>query len=65
MIDVGTSCLSVAKAIPAHFAGRVVTCSIPAAAELSDRSDVEVHVVGGRLRQGDVALSNRPSARVP
>lgn len=58
MIDVGTSCLSVAKAIPSHFTGRVVTCSLLAAMELSDRVDVEVLVVGGRLRPGDLAVSN-------
>ena len=58
MIDVGTSCLSVAKAIPENFTGRVVTCSLLAAMELSDRIDVEVLVVGGRLRSGDLAVSN-------
>jgi DeoR family transcriptional regulator, fructose operon transcriptional repressor len=58
MIDVGTSCLSVAKAIPADFTGRVVTCSLLAAMELADRVDVEVLVAGGRLRSGDLAVSN-------
>jgi DeoR family fructose operon transcriptional repressor len=58
MIDVGTSCLNVAKALPETFTGRVVTCSLLAAMELSDRVDIEIIVVGGRLRSGDLAVSN-------
>lgn len=58
MIDVGTSCLSVARAIPEDFRGRIVTCALSIAIELADRPDVEVLVSGGRLRPGDLALSN-------
>lgn len=58
MLDVGTSCLSVARAIPEDFRGRIVTCSLPVAIELADRPDVEVLVSGGRLRPGDLSLSN-------
>lgn len=58
MIDVGTTCVEVAKAIPKDFRGRVVTCNLLAAIELADRPHVEVHVSGGQLRPGDMTLSN-------
>lgn len=58
MIDIGTSCLNVARAIPVDFRGRIVTCSLPVAIELADRADVEILVSGGRLRPDDLALSN-------
>jgi DeoR/GlpR family transcriptional regulator of sugar metabolism len=57
-IDVGTTAVCVARAIPQDFSGVVATCSLLVAAELADRSNVEVLVSGGRLRRGDLALSN-------
>jgi DeoR family fructose operon transcriptional repressor len=58
MIDVGTTALAVARAIPASWTGTVATCSLLVAVELGNRPDVEVLVCGGRVRAGDLTLSN-------
>ncbi|MFI6513229.1 DeoR/GlpR family DNA-binding transcription regulator [Streptosporangium sp. NPDC050855] len=58
VIDVGTTAVQVARALPLDFSGIVATCSLLVAAELSERPGVEVLVCGGRLRAGDLALSN-------
>lgn len=58
IIDVGTTALQVARSLPYEFAGVVATCSLLAAVELADRPNLEVLVSGGRLRSGDLALSN-------
>jgi DeoR family fructose operon transcriptional repressor len=58
ILDVGTTALEVARALPADFTGTVATCSLPVAAELASRRSVEVLVSGGRLRSGDLSLSN-------
>ncbi|MBB4918473.1 DeoR/GlpR family DNA-binding transcription regulator [Streptosporangium saharense] len=58
VIDVGTTAVEVARALPLDFAGTVATCSLLVAAELSERPGVELLVSGGRLRSGDLALSN-------
>jgi Transcriptional regulators of sugar metabolism len=58
VIDVGTTAVQVARALPADFTGTVATCSLLAAAELAERPGVEVLVCGGRLRGGDLAVSN-------
>ena len=58
VIDVGTTAVQVARALPLDFSGTVATCSLLVAAELSERPGVEVLVCGGRLRGGDLALSN-------
>ena len=58
IIDVGTTALAVAKALPRSFTGTVATCSLLAAAELAGRSGVEVLASGGRVRAGDLACSN-------
>jgi DeoR/GlpR family transcriptional regulator of sugar metabolism len=58
MIDVGTTALQVARAFPEDFHGVVATCSMLAAAELANRSGIDLLVSGGRLRAGDLALSN-------
>lgn len=63
MIDVGTSCVQLAKALAGRFSGTVVTCSIPAAVELSGNPEVEVVLSGGRLRSGDLSLSNHLTTR--
>jgi DeoR/GlpR family transcriptional regulator of sugar metabolism len=57
VFDVGTSVLEVARRVPPTWSGRVLTNSLPAAAELSTRAGVEVLVSGGRLRAGDQALA--------
>lgn len=58
IIDVGTTALEVARAIPADYRGTVATPSLHVAAELAGRPGVTVLVPGGRLRSGDLALSN-------
>ncbi|WP_372444733.1 DeoR/GlpR family DNA-binding transcription regulator [Microbispora corallina] len=58
VIDVGTTAVHAARALPASFRGVVATCSLLVAAELAGRPGVEVLVSGGRVRQGDLAVSN-------
>jgi DeoR/GlpR family transcriptional regulator of sugar metabolism len=58
MIDVGTTALALARAIPSTWTGTVVTCSLLVAVELGNRDDIEVLVCGGRVRRGDLTLSN-------
>lgn len=62
VLDVGTSVLEAARAVPLTWSGRVLTNSLPVAAELSSRPGVEVLVSGGRLRAGDQALSGPHTA---
>ena len=57
VIYVGTTALEVARALPASFRGRVLTNSVPAAMELSARSDVELLMCGGQVRAGDGACA--------
>ena len=57
VIDVGTTALEVARALPAAFRGRVLTNSVPAALELSARDQVEIMLCGGQVRPGDAACS--------
>ncbi|MER5439710.1 DeoR/GlpR family DNA-binding transcription regulator [Streptomyces sp. NPDC002790] len=58
VIDVGTTALEVARALPADHVGVIATPSLLVAAEVSTRPRVEVLVSGGRLRPGDLACSN-------
>ena len=58
VLDVGTTVLACARALPDSFRGTVATCSLLAAAALADRPGVEVLVAGGRVRAGDLALAN-------
>jgi len=55
IIDIGTTALEVARALPADFRGRVLTNSVPVAMELSARDQVELLLSGGQVRQGDAA----------
>src|SRR5262249_58907796 len=61
VIDVGTTALEVARALPAGFRGRVLTSSVPAAMELSARSDVELLLCGGQVRAGDGPCPGAPA----
>src|SRR5215212_8368902 len=45
------------RALAETWRGRVLTCSIPVAVELAGRPRTEVLLSGGRLRDGDLALS--------
>jgi DeoR/GlpR family transcriptional regulator of sugar metabolism len=58
VIDIGTTAVAVAQAIPRSFTGTVVTPSLPVAVELADRAGVEVLLAGGRVRPGDLACSS-------
>jgi len=57
VLDVGTTALEVARALPHSWHGRVLTCSVPVAVELAGRPRTEVLLSGGRVRDGDLALS--------
>ena len=57
VIDVGTTALEVARALPSAFRGRVLTNSVPVAMALADREEIEIQLSGGQLRHGDAACS--------
>src|SRR5262249_45991344 len=57
VIDIGTTALEVARALPASFEGRVLTNSVPVAMELSGRREVELLLCGGQVRPGDGACA--------
>jgi DeoR family fructose operon transcriptional repressor len=57
VIDVGTTALEVARALPATFRGRVLTNSIPVAMALSGVDGIELLASGGQVRAGDGACS--------
>ncbi|RKT87110.1 DeoR family transcriptional regulator, glycerol-3-phosphate regulon repressor [Saccharopolyspora antimicrobica] len=62
MIDVGTTAVAVARALPAGLSATVLTNSLVVASELADRAELDVLVSGGRVRSGDLALSNATAA---
>jgi DeoR family fructose operon transcriptional repressor len=62
MIDVGTTALAVARALPVDLTATVVTNSLVVATELANRPGLDVLVSGGRVRSGDLALSNATTA---
>ena len=55
VIDIGTTALEVARALPESFRGRVLTNSVPAAMALADRAEIELLLCGGQVRHGDAA----------
>src|SRR5580698_7982091 len=55
VIDVGTTALEVARALPESFRGRVLTNSVPVAMELAVRDQIELLLSGGQVRPGDAA----------
>ena len=59
VIDVGTTALEVARALPDDFRGRVLTNSVPVAMELSGNENVELLLSGGQIRNGDAACYGR------
>lgn len=58
MIDIGTTTLLAARALPHDLEATVITNSLVVATELADRPHLEVLTCGGRVRAGDLALSN-------
>jgi len=63
VIDAGSTAAEVARALPGSFSGRVLCCSLPAAAELASREGVEVHLSGGQLRRGALSCSGPAAER--
>ena len=63
ILDMGTTVAEAARALPATFAGRALCCSVPTAAELTSRDDVEVHLAGGQLRRSDLACVGASAER--
>ena len=63
IFDVGTSVAEVARALPAGLRGRALTNSLQSATELATRPGLEVLLSGGRLREGDLALSGPETVR--
>ena len=61
VLDVGTTAVQVARALPDTFVGTVATCSLLVAAELATRSTIEVLIPGGRVSRGDLAVSGAPT----
>jgi DeoR family transcriptional regulator, fructose operon transcriptional repressor len=59
VIDVGTTALEVARALPGDFRGRVLTNSVPVAMELSATESIELLLSGGQVRNGDAACFGR------
>jgi DeoR family transcriptional regulator, fructose operon transcriptional repressor len=59
VIDVGTTALEVARALPGGFRGRVLTNSVPVALELSGNENIELLLSGGQVRTGDAACFGR------
>jgi DeoR family transcriptional regulator, fructose operon transcriptional repressor len=57
VIDTGTTALELARTLPASFRGRVLTNSVPVAAELSARGGIELLLCGGQVRPDDGACS--------
>ncbi|HZR51411.1 MAG TPA: DeoR/GlpR family DNA-binding transcription regulator [Streptosporangiaceae bacterium] len=55
VIDVGTTALEVARALPPAFRGRVLTNSVPVAMALADSTDIDLLISGGHIRRGDAA----------
>ncbi|QNJ91798.1 DeoR/GlpR transcriptional regulator [Mycolicibacterium fluoranthenivorans] len=58
VIDLGTTAVEVARAIPHGWRGTVATPSLLVAVELAGRPGITVLVCGGRVRGGDLACSN-------
>ena len=55
VIDIGTTALEVARALPETFRGRVLTNSVPVAMVLASRDEIELLLCGGQVRHGDAA----------
>jgi DeoR/GlpR family transcriptional regulator of sugar metabolism len=63
VIDSGVTAAEVGRALPASFAGRVLCCSLPIAAELAARDGVEVHLCGGLLDGGELSCTGPNAER--
>jgi Transcriptional regulators of sugar metabolism len=57
ILDVGTSVAEIARELPYHYRGKVLTNSLLVATELAGREGVEVLASGGLVRAGDLACA--------
>lgn len=53
-MDVGTSIEEAARGLPAAFNGTVVTNSLAVGGILNDRESIELYMIGGRVRVGEM-----------
>ncbi|MFI5613972.1 DeoR/GlpR family DNA-binding transcription regulator [Amycolatopsis sp. NPDC051903] len=56
-LDVGTTVLAAARALPDSFRGRVVTNNLGAVLAMAGRDAVNLHLVGGRVRHDELTSS--------
>ncbi|QYN18707.1 DeoR/GlpR family DNA-binding transcription regulator [Amycolatopsis sp. DSM 110486] len=56
-LDVGTTVLAAARALPESFRGRVVTNNLGAVLAMAGRDGVNLHLVGGRVRHDELTCS--------
>lgn len=57
LLDVGTTCLEVARALRGRARITVMTNSVPAALELVHDPEIRVFLTGGQLRPGELSVS--------
>lgn len=57
IIDVGTTCLEVAKGLSCKKNITVITNAVPIALEILSHGDSRVIMLGGELRRGDISVS--------
>lgn len=57
LLDVGTTVEACARSLRPDYAGLVVTNSVPAVSALADRTGVEVHLLGGRVRLDELTTT--------
>jgi DeoR/GlpR family transcriptional regulator of sugar metabolism len=60
LMDSGSSVLAIARSLPASLHATIVTNSVPVATELIHHPDVEVQVLGGRLKKDAQAMVGVP-----
>lgn len=53
-MDVGTSIEEAARGLPAHFSGTVITNSLAVGVVLNEQKNLELYLVGGRVRIGEM-----------
>jgi DeoR/GlpR family transcriptional regulator of sugar metabolism len=56
-LDVGTTASAAAGRLPSTFRGRVITNSIAVVGALSERTDIDLHLIGGRVRHDEQTCS--------
>jgi DeoR family transcriptional regulator, fructose operon transcriptional repressor len=62
-LDVGTTAEAVARHLPAGFRGLVVTNNVMAVLALRHRPEVDLHLLGGKVRHDEVSCSGSDTIR--